>query len=50
MPGRSLDVQLAQVIGAIAVALVALVAAARLLGLTEFQDAATAIWRRLRRR
>jgi putative peptidoglycan lipid II flippase len=49
VPGETLNAQLVQVIGAIAVALVALLAAARLLGLTEFDDAARAIWRRMRR-
>ena len=49
VPGRTLNAQLVHVMGAIAVALVALVASARLLGLTEFTDAARAIWRRVRR-
>ena len=49
VPGETLNAQLVQVIGAIVVALVALVAAARLLGLTEFDDAARAIWRRVRK-
>ena len=49
VPGGALTAQLVQVMGAIAVALVALVAAARLLGLTEFDDAARAIWRRVRK-